>query len=64
MHDFIVNQNGYEFRLGGKFGFGFKLYHRNYDDLYWFGQYEEDETEESKSWIERTNKYFQELIVD
>jgi hypothetical protein len=57
LHSFIVGERGNEFRLSGKFGNGFKLYRRNFDGQFSFGQYREDETEESVKWIEKENKY-------
>lgn len=59
-HDFVANERGNEFRLSGKFGSGFKLYHRSYDGLFWFGQYSEDETKESIEWIKKMNNTLKE----
>lgn len=47
------DENKREYRLGGKFGNGFKM-RRNRDGFY-FDQYPEDQTEESQKWIENMN---------
>lgn len=48
------DENQREFRLGGNFGFGFKI-KRQHGVLY-FDQYNEDETDESKKWITKMNE--------
>lgn len=58
--EFVTKKERGEFRLGGKFGFGFKLYKNNLDG-YYFAQYMEEETVESKEWIERNNKQLNEI---
>lgn len=56
------DENKREFRLGGKFGSGFKI-RRNRDGFY-FDQYPEDQTEESKKWIEDVNRELQNMTKE
>ncbi|MFA5559550.1 MAG: hypothetical protein WDA59_08915 [Methanofastidiosum sp.] len=58
LHEFFTKEDC-EFRLGGKYGFGFKIYFDG--NQYYFSQYPEDETEESKKWIELYNQYLKQL---
>ena len=61
LFDFIVNEEEFsqQFRLSGKFGFGFKLIKSG--KLYMFTQYREDQTEESIKWIDDNNKYLKRI---
>lgn len=63
LHDFIVNNdNDREYRLSGKYGFGFKLWKR--DNYFQFTQYQEDETKESVKWIKLNNDYLKRLCIE
>lgn len=68
LHDFVVNINGSrEFRLCGKFGFGFKIYYGNeYNkgEYFTFSQYPEQKTIESEEWIKEHNDYLYRLCQD
>lgn len=61
LHEFvlILKPDDQEYRLTGRFGFGFKL--RKRKDIFWFEQYKEEETEESIKWIEEHNYRLKEL---
>ena len=49
-----------EFRLGGKFGFGFKI-KKNGENIY-FTQYLENATPESNEWIKNANEHLKSLL--
>lgn len=50
-----------EYRLTGRYGFGFKI--RKKGALFYFDQYQEEETAESIQWIEEHNQLLQEIKV-
>ena len=62
--EFLNSQDRFsrEFRIGGKFGFGFKLYKQG--NKFYFGQYREDETLKSVEWIKRQNEFLNQFPVD
>lgn len=53
------NEDDREFRLSGKYGFGFKLKKRS--NILFFDQYLEDETKESVVWIKEHNHQLEAL---
>jgi hypothetical protein len=64
LHEFIVNNDGdsKEYRLSGRFGFGFKLIYQM--NFFAFTQYSEDETEESDKWVKEHNEYLKQLCTE
>lgn len=69
LHDFIVErkEKHHEYRIGGKFGMGFKLWYRNdfvNGNFLSFTQYQEDITEESDKWIVRHNEYLKSICKE
>jgi hypothetical protein len=58
---FVLSENpdDREYRLTGRFGFGFKIRKRN--EIFSFEQYKEEETEESLNWIDEHNTLLKEL---
>jgi len=53
------NPDDREYRLTGRYGFGFKL--RKSNNTFSFEQYEEEETEESLKWIDEHNILLMEI---
>lgn len=58
----LEDENQREFRLGGIFGSGFKI--RRQFGVYYFDQYPEDETAESKKWIIEMNECLREYYAN
>lgn len=61
LHDFVLSRDcsANEYRLTGRYGFGFKLHKRV--NVFYFDQYKEEETVESLKWIDEHNILLEDL---